>query len=271
VSGVVPVVSGVGIHSGATATVRLHRDEGALRFRSAGVIVPARVAQVIATPRCTVLGAEGVSVATVEHLLAALVAAGFWSGVLIEVDGPELPILDGSAAPWGEAVDALGAAPEAPPPLALHAPLLHHEGPAVIVARPGHAALEVHIDFAHRSIGVQTWRGTPTSYRELLAARTFALEADLHQAQARGFARGAAPGRGIVFGAQGPDTPLRAPDEPVRHKALDAIGDLALLGRPLAAHVRIERGSHAAHVSFMRRLDTHSHDTADEPAAPGAS
>jgi UDP-3-O-[3-hydroxymyristoyl] N-acetylglucosamine deacetylase len=270
VSGV-PVVSGVGIHSGAAANVRLHRSEGSLRLRSAGVIVPARVAHVVATPRCTVLGADGVTVATVEHLLAALVAAGFWSGVLIEVDGPELPILDGSAAPWGEAIAALGAPPETPPPLVLHAPLRHHDGAALIEARPGDPALEVRIDFAHPAIGVQTWRGPPARYGELLAARTFALETDLHQAQARGFARGAAPGRGIVFGAQGPDTPLRAPDEPVRHKALDAVGDLSLLGRPLAAHVRIARGSHTAHVSFMRRLDTLPHDAADVPPAPGAS
>jgi UDP-3-O-[3-hydroxymyristoyl] N-acetylglucosamine deacetylase len=270
VSGV-PVVSGVGIHSGAAANVRLHRSEGSLRLRSAGVIVPARVAHVVATPRCTVLGADGVTVATVEHLLAALVAAGFWSGVLIEVEGPELPILDGSAAPWGEAIAALGAAPEAPPPLVLHAPLRHRDGASLIEARPGDAALEVSIEFPHEAIGAQTWRGTPERYGELLAARTFALEADLRGAQAGGFALGAAPGRGIVFGTQGPDTPLRAPDEPVRHKALDAVGDLALLGRPLAARLRIERGSHTAHVSFMRRLDPLAHDAADEPTAPGAA
>jgi UDP-3-O-[3-hydroxymyristoyl] N-acetylglucosamine deacetylase len=263
-----PVVRGVGVHTGATATVRLHRVDGPLCFRTGAALVPADLEHVVATPRCTVLGRDGTTIATVEHLLAALVVGGFWSGVTIELEGPELPILDGSAAPWAEAVAALGPHPDPPAPLVLDRPLQHADGATRCSATPGTAELEVSIDFDHPAIGAQTWIGTPARYGELLAARTFALEEDLHEARARGFARGAAKGRGIVFGAQGPDEPLRSADEPVRHKALDAVGDLALLGRPVAARLRIERGSHGAHVSFMRRLITHPHTAQTDRGAP---
>ena len=268
VSGV--CVRGVGVHSGASVTVRLHRSEGPLAFRLGATIVAADVDQVVATPRCTVLGEGGATVAMVEHLLAALAVAGFWSGVVIEVDGPELPILDGSAAPWREAVAELGAPPA--PPEALHVAhdvRFEHEG-TTIELRAGAPSLEVGVVF-DEPIGSQRWSGPPERYGELLDARTFAFRHELEALWARGLALGAAPGRGVVFAAHGPEGPLRSADEPVRHKALDAVGDLVLLGRPLAAAVRIDRGSHAAHVTFMRHLRTLPFMSADERSSSSVS
>ena len=253
----VGVVTGVGVHSGARCSVRLHRDEGPIRFRLGRHEVPARAASVVATPRCTVLGDDGVRIATVEHLMAALRVGGFWSGVVIEADGPELPILDGSAEPWTASVVALGVPPPAPPAWQRRTPVTFEHGPSRIVWRPGEERLEVAIDYTHASIGAQRWAGTPESYRDVLAARTFATADEVRALRAAGGLQGAEEGRGIVFADDGPSTPLRWPDEPVRHKVLDALGDTALLGRPLGGSLSIERGSHAAHVSFMLHLSHH--------------
>ena len=251
-----PVV-GVGVHSGERCSVRLHREDGPIRFRLGRFEVAACAAAVVATPRCTVLGDDGVRIATVEHRMAALRVGGFWSGVVVEVDARELPILDGSAEPWTESVSALGPPPPAPPTWHPRTPVAFGHGRSRFVWRPGEERLEVAIDYAHRAIGAQRWAGTPASYRDVLGARTFATAEEVHALRAEGGLKGAEEGRGIVFADDGPSTPLRWPDEPVRHKALDALGDIALLGRPLGGSLSIERGSHAAHVSFMLHLSHH--------------
>lgn len=253
----VGVVTGVGVHSGRRCSVRLHRDEGPIRFRLGHREVLARPTAVVATPRCTVLGVDGARIATVEHLMAALRVAGFWSGVVVEADGPELPILDGSAEPWIASVDALGAPPPAPTAWRPPNTVTFEHGRSRIVWRPGDERLEVSIEYAHAAIGAQQWAGTPRSYREVLGARTFATAEEVDALRSTGGLKGAEEGRGIVFADDGPSTPLRWPDEPVRHKALDALGDMALLGRPLAGSLSIARGSHAAHVSFMLHLSLH--------------
>jgi UDP-3-O-[3-hydroxymyristoyl] N-acetylglucosamine deacetylase len=247
-------VEGIGIHTGRRGRVRLHRDEGPLRFRLGRRMLPADVVSVVSTTRCTVLGDDGVRVATVEHLLAALRVRGFWSGVVIEVEGPELPILDGSAAPWRPYVAALGPPPATPAPYRPRAPLRFAYGEATLDLVPGAERLTARIDYAHPAIGSQRWSGGPESFGALLPARTFATRAEVSALRAAGGLLGAAEGRGIVFDDDGPAAALRWPDEPVRHKALDAVGDLALFGRPLAGDLRISRGSHAAHVAFMLRL-----------------
>jgi UDP-3-O-[3-hydroxymyristoyl] N-acetylglucosamine deacetylase len=264
-------VDGIGLFSGAAVSVYLHRVQGATTFRLGRTLVPADVSSVLATPRCVVLGLDGARVAQVEHLLAALRVQGFWSGVLIEVDGPELPILDGSATPWLEPIAALGAPPPPPDPITLTAPVRLAVGPTTVAAEPGDALVDVTIDFDHPAIGAQRWTGGPDRYGELLAARTFALEHEVRALDEAGHLRGAAPGRGILFGVQGPNDALRSPDEPVRHKALDLVADLALLGRPLTARLRVDRGSHDAHVTFMRHLRSHPHLITGRPSPQAAS
>lgn len=250
-------VEGVGIHSGERCRVWLHRDDGPLRFRTGGAEVVALVESVVATPRCTIIGnGDHARVATVEHLLAALRVAGFWSGVVVEVDGPELPILDGSALPWYESLRSLGPAPAAPPAWRPTAPVTASYGASRVRLEPGDERLATSIDYDHPAIGAQRWCGAPAEYRELLSSRTYATMAELHALRAAGGLLGAAEGRGIVFGDGGPLGALRWPDEPVRHKALDALGDFTLLGFPLQGSLSIDRGSHAAHVAFMQQLRT---------------
>jgi UDP-3-O-[3-hydroxymyristoyl] N-acetylglucosamine deacetylase len=233
---------GHGVHGGRPCTVRLHRRDGPVAFRRGGRELAPQARYVVGTRGCTVLGADGVRLATVEHLLAALQVRGVWEGLLIEVEGDELPILDGSAAPWDAALAELGPLP--PPPAAGEA-----HGPEGAWARltPGPRELAITIDFAHPAIGRQAWRGPPSAWPELLAARTFGFARDAAALRAAGLAAGASDANAIVFGDDAPRVPLRFPDEPVRHKALDALGDLYLLGRPFAGRLEIRRGGHALH------------------------
>ncbi len=245
------MVSGLGLHSGAECRVRLHRSRGPIRFRRDGDHVDARVANVVSTDRAVTLASDRARVALVEHLLGALRIAGFHEGVVVEASAEELPILDGSAEPWLEPIADLGDPPPPPPPLTLDRELVVRSGGSEARAVPGSECLECVIDFDHPAIGRQAWRGGPADYRDLAGARTFGLLAEARELMARGLVRGASLEHAIVFDDDGPLRPLRSQDEPVRHKALDALGDLSLLGRPLAAAVTIQRGSHALHHALM--------------------
>jgi UDP-3-O-[3-hydroxymyristoyl] N-acetylglucosamine deacetylase len=247
------VIEGSGIHSGLRCGVVLHRREGAVAFRRAGQDIPAHADGVVATRGSTVLGGDGVRVATVEHLLAALHIRNVWSGLLVEVDADELPILDGSAAPWDAALDDLGVFAPAPRPLAVDAEVSDGSGGTARLSS-GPRGLAVEIAFDHPAIGRQSWAGSPKAWPELLSARTFGFERDQHALQAEGRVLGVTDGSAVVFGADAPRIPLRFPDEPVRHKALDALGDLYLLGRPFAGWLDVRRGGHALHHRLVTRL-----------------
>jgi UDP-3-O-[3-hydroxymyristoyl] N-acetylglucosamine deacetylase len=249
------VVRGIGVHGGRPATVHLIRREGPVRLRRAGREIVPDARAVVATRGSTVLASDGVRVATVEHLLAALHVRGIWSGLLIEVDGDELPILDGSAAPWDEALAALGPFPAtaAPFPASTEAEA-HQPGGAVARLRAGPRRIEAAVRFDHPAVGRQTWTGGPDAWPDLLPARTFGFAAEAEALRAAGLARGAGPENAIVFGDDGPLQPLRFPDEPVRHKALDALGDLYLAGRPFDGTLRVERAGHDLHVRLVRML-----------------
>lgn len=247
-------VTGVGIHSGRQCSVRLHRADGPLRFLRAGARIDAHVSRVASTDRAVTLAADGARVSLVEHLLAAIRVSGFYEGVVIEASAEELPILDGSALPWLEPIAELGDPPPPPAPLTPSAGLTVTRGNSVARVEPGPERLSCRIEFGHPAIGRQQWSGGPRDYPGLVAARTFGLLAEAEALVGRGLARGASLEHAIVFGDDGPLRPLRFEDEPVRHKALDALGDLALLGRPLGATLDIERGSHALHHDLMLAL-----------------
>ena len=245
---------GLALFSGGTSTVRFHRAPGGVRFRREGREIAADLRAVIATRRCTVLGAEGVRVALVEHLLAALALAGWWRELVIEVEGEELPILDGSAAPWCEALAELGPPPSAPKPFVATRSYRYTDKETHLCLAPGESALCAEIDFPHPAIGQQRWCGEAARYAELADARTFGFLTELPALRAQGLAGKASLEHAIVFDDVGPLQALRYPDEPVRHKALDALGDLFLVGRPLRGRLTVKRGSHAAHVAFGRML-----------------
>lgn len=247
-------VAGVGIHSGRACEVRLHRVDGPVRFLRNGTTIPADVSAVASTERCTTLAAGAERVAMVEHLLAALRVTGWWSGVAVEASAEELPILDGSAEPWLEPIRALGTPPEPPAELAPERPIVAERGLSMVRWEAGPTEVCAHIEFDHPAIGAQTWCGGPDRWAEVLAARTFGFVSEADALLDRGLARGASVENAIVFLEEGPLRPLRTPQEPVRHKVLDLLGDLFLLGRPLAGRITANRGSHALHLDFMRSL-----------------
>jgi UDP-3-O-[3-hydroxymyristoyl] N-acetylglucosamine deacetylase len=251
-------LSGPTIHSGEMVTATLARTDGPISFVLDRTYIPATVANVVSTDRTTTLGAEGRTVSLVEHLLAALRMAGFYTGVTVTVSGSELPILDGSAQPWLEALTGLGDPPEPPEALRVSEVVEVRLGDSFARVEPGPALLHCSVSFPHPAIGRQEWSGGPGSYTDLAAARTFGFMAEAEVLRSRGLALGAVLEHAIVFADDGPMSPLRFADEPVRHKALDAVGDLALLGRPIAASITIERGSHRLHHALMLALTSTS-------------
>lgn len=262
------MLSGIGVHSGAETSVTVRPGVPGsgisfLRDRKGGRPVRATWGNVTETGLCTVLGDPATDgVATVEHLMAALSAAGV-DDALVTVDGPELPILDGSALPFLDAVEASG--------------LAHAEGPRPVIrvlrsvevecgashARldpsPSGFHLDVRIDFAEPAIGRQEARMTlgARAFREGAAdCRTFGFLKDVSSLWAAGLALGASLENTVVL-AEGavmnPDG-LRRPDEFVRHKLLDAVGDLALAGLPLVGAFRSHRGGHALNHAVLKAL-----------------
>ncbi len=196
------------------------------------------------------------TVGVVEHLLAALAAAGI-SDAEIEVDGEEIPILDGSAAPWSAAIGAVGRI-EGPPidPWRVERSFSYDEGDSSVVLRPAAAfALAVEVDFgvAEGPRGRFQFSGGEQDFQlEVAPARTFALARDVERLVAVGRGRGADRSNTVVYGDPSDPSPLRFADEGVRHKLLDALGDLALLERPLRGEVTVIRGSHGLHVRALR-------------------
>jgi UDP-3-O-[3-hydroxymyristoyl] N-acetylglucosamine deacetylase len=249
-----PMLSGYGLHTGVFSQVRLHQAEGEVRFRLGKTEIPARLESVVATPRCTVLGQNGVTIALVEHLLAALYIKGWWKNVLIEVEGGELPILDGSAAPWLEEIASLGKAPEKPKAFYSKLEVDYQQENTHMLLTPAKNLLSVSIEFSHPAIGKQSWQGQPEQFDELLSARTFGFKHEYEALRTRGLASHVSLENAIVFDDEGPLSPLRFPDEPVRHKALDVLGDIFLLGRPLHGKLLVSRGSHQHHLNFMKQL-----------------
>ena len=254
---------GVGLHSGSACAVtirRLERGRG-IHFErrdGAGDAIAATVSAVRPAARHTVLaGQDGeATVATTEHLLAALAGLGHWDA-LIEVTGPEIPILDGSALPFARALGAWKPRP-LPDPVVLDRPLEVSRGSSRASAVPSQSlSVSCAVRFEHAAIGDQraTWDGRAEGFlREVAPARTFGFLDEVDELRRRGLAAGGSLDNALVYGPEGPLNSPRFADEPVRHKLLDAIGDLALLGRPLQAAVRFERPGHALVVELVRAI-----------------
>ncbi len=207
--------------------------------------------------------------AGVEHLLAALAGLDVWDAALA-AEADEVPVLDGSALPFAR---ALGAALEHGPPadaLVLSGPVRVESRGAWIVAEPSdRLALDVAVEFPHPRVGAQrfVWsEADGTVLRDLCPARTFGFLDELPELRQRGLAAGGGLDCALVFDSAGvlnPEGP-RFEDEPVRHKTLDLLGDLALVGRPLRARVRAHRPSHALNHALVRSLRRGCHDGGGE-------
>lgn len=266
-SGPTETLAGVGLHSGKAATVRVRpAPAGAglvFRDQESGQEIPARAANVSDTSRCTILSLNGTTVQTVEHLLSALAGLGV-DDALMETSGGELPSGDGSAAPFVQLIrqaglhDGEGGATISP--LVPDRPVLvEGDGGSSVVVLPAPSfRATVVLDYPrHPFIGTQavTWDAADGDYAVQIApARTFGFLTEIAWLQARGLALGASYENGIALREDGYDCPLRFVDELARHKLLDLIGDLALTGRPLQAHLVAIKPSHALNTRLARRL-----------------
>jgi UDP-3-O-[3-hydroxymyristoyl] N-acetylglucosamine deacetylase len=264
-------VSGIGVHSGSPVTLTLHpADAGTgIVFLRTGLPgrsdceIRADVRAVTATEFATVLGDDdGPLCATAEHVLAALTGLGVDNAV-VEVDGPEVPIMDGSAEAFVAAIDHAGVRSLDAPRrfLKVLKPVRVTQGRSVgeILPNSRGLRLEVDIDFDHPLIGRQRCALdiSPANFRrELARARTFGFMRDVAKLWNQGYALGASFENTLVvsetrvLNADG----LRYPDEFVRHKALDAVGDLALAGLPLLATYRTLRGGHTLNHAILSAL-----------------
>ncbi|HMF08949.1 MAG TPA: UDP-3-O-acyl-N-acetylglucosamine deacetylase [Thermoanaerobaculia bacterium] len=259
-------IEGVGLHSGHP--VRAHfrpapANHGIvfIRLDHPATPIPARLDSASTFDFATTLAADGVSIGTVEHVLSAAAGEGL-DNCRIELEGPEIPILDGSALPFVRLFHAAGFERlEAPvQPMALERSVQIARGDRSIVYRPDGPGLTItyEIDFSHPVVGRQslTVAIRPEEYSTRIApARTFGFARDVEALRARGLARGGSLHNAIVLDDSGiASGPLRFRDEFVRHKILDLVGDLSLLGRPLQGQIHAHKAGHALHIEFARAL-----------------
>ena len=251
---------GIGLHTGEHARVEVRpapADDGIV-FVLGQTRVPATVDYVVDTSRATVIGREGATVSTTEHLLSALFAMGV-SNVEILVDGPEIPARDGSSAEFVAAIrrSGLTSQDKLRADLALEAPVWIRSGDRMIAAVPSDefrvrfvADFPPPVGTEYLDIAIE-----PEEYeREIAGARTFAYLNEIEALWARGLGRGGSLENALVFTPDGPMQALRWPNEPVRHKVLDLVGDLALVGAwPHCEIVAIKSG-HELHAALARAL-----------------
>ena len=251
---------GVGLHTGMPAAMAIHPAPAGtgIYFDCDGVRIPATSEYASESPLATLLGTNGTSVSTTEHVLSALFACGV-SDAAIRLNGPEVPILDGSAKPYVEAIERVGlrdlGVPR--PVFTVDAPRVFHDGDREVVLLPSDDFRVRFVADFPAPIGTHYYDAaiTPQLYREQIAgARTFALLRDVEAMRARGLARGGSLDNALVYDENGPMQPLQWPNEIVRHKVLDLIGDFALLGAwPQCEIVAIKSG-HAMHTRVTREL-----------------
>ena len=259
-------VEGVGLHLGVSCrlTFRPASSGAGISFRRTDLpgtpTIQAHVDSAVLTDRRTQIGNDPVSVHTVEHVLAAVGALEL-DDLVIDLDGPEPPIGDGSAQPFLEALRQAGVAQHAGTVqyLELAEPVRVSDGVAEYEAYPSkELELDVMIDFPHAMIGRQEgrYRLTPTLFeRELAGARTFGFVSEVESLRSMGLIKGASTKNAVVLDERGVlETTLRWPDEFVRHKALDCVGDLALAGARVRARIVARRPSHKGTVQLVRAM-----------------
>lgn len=222
-----------------------------------GGSVVASAANVAATRLATVIAKDGIAVRTIEHLMSALTALGIYAAH-IAIDGPEVPIMDGSAAPFWDALSPHVGPGAAVPALHVVRPVVVGAGRAFAALLPGEArSFDVGIDFAAPVIGVQRaiFDLSRDDYAaEIAPARTFGPLKDVHKLRRKGFAKGASLENVIAVDGARVANPegLRFANEFARHKLLDAIGDLSLAGAPIVGRFRSHRGGHRLNYRLLR-------------------
>jgi len=258
-------VSGVGLHTGAQSTVTFRPGEtgGGVGFRRTDLtgapVIGATVANVTDVNRRTSLGSGSVVVHTVEHVLAAVVAHQL-DDVVIDIDGPEPPNVDGSAAAFFRALhDAEPTEQDGDPThYSVQMPFVVNDGDAHYLVAPHDAVrLNVTIEWDHPAIGRQSGCfdiSTERFAQSLAGARTFGFADEIEELRARGLAQGATESSGIELTREGVNTELLWTDEFVRHKTVDLLGDLALLGGRFKGEIVANRPSHKGNIALVRSI-----------------
>ena len=265
------VVSGIGVHSGKPVEMILHpADENTGitflrvdREKGSELEIKGSYSSVIDTRLCTIIGhPEKGMIATIEHLMAALVGYGV-DNVLVEVDADEVPVMDGSSRAYIDAIDQVGLKELSAPRRYIRVlkPVRVQNGDSVgeLIPHDG-TRFDVTIDFESDAIGVQTFNSemTPEVFkRDISLARTFGFMSDVERLWAAGYAMGSSLDNSVVINDEqkivNPDG-LRYDDEFVRHKTLDAVGDLALAGAQLLAHFKSFKGGHKLNFNMLEAL-----------------
>ncbi|MEW6388671.1 MAG: UDP-3-O-acyl-N-acetylglucosamine deacetylase [Thermodesulfobacteriota bacterium] len=258
--------TGIGLHQGQPVSMTIHPASAnhGLRFVRTDLPhrpqLPAHYSRVVDTARATTLGEGQATLSTVEHLLAALRGLGV-DNALIQVAGPEVPIMDGSAGAFARDLMAAGlrSLPWPRSYLLIKRPVELREGEQWMRVTPGKPRITYTIDFPHPLIRRQRYTvnlSSETFQREIAPARTFGFLKEVQYLQAQGLALGGSLDNALVLDDTGVLNPggLRFPEEFVRHKILDAVGDLALLGLPVLGRLEVGRGSHSLHHQFMQFL-----------------
>jgi UDP-3-O-[3-hydroxymyristoyl] N-acetylglucosamine deacetylase len=263
-SSAIAEISGIGLHSGHQTTVKIYAAPvGTGRFfvrtdLTGSPVVPALIESVHTTTLSTELQSGTASIRTVEHLLASLTALGV-QDARIEIDGLEVPLLDGSAKLWVEAIQNAGLTGE----MAIGKPVTEaiwiHQGDQFVAAVPSpELRFTYGIDFDLKPIGNQwfSWQPNKESFVDAVApARTFGLAHQIEQLQQAGLIKGGSLDNALVCDQdRWINPPLRFADEPVRHKMLDLIGDLSLLGTLPRAHFIAYKASHDLHTQLAQQL-----------------
>jgi UDP-3-O-[3-hydroxymyristoyl] N-acetylglucosamine deacetylase len=260
---------GVGLHTGRNVSLTIHpaSAEYGIWFRRTDIevgdtLIPARWDSVTPSRLCTTIeNPSGASISTIEHVMAALAGCGIHNA-LIEVSGPEVPILDGSATQFVRGILARGIRTLDAPVriIEILQPVEVREGNAIARLETSDAfEIDFRIDFADGAIGKQSMHlnmANGTFVRELCASRTFCRQSDVDTMRANGLARGGTLNNAIVVDGDVVLSPggMRYKDEAVRHKMLDALGDLALAGAPIVGRYVGDRAGHALTNKLLRAL-----------------
>jgi UDP-3-O-[3-hydroxymyristoyl] N-acetylglucosamine deacetylase len=260
-------ISGIGLHTGRLITMTLRPaevDNGIVFHRTDGerrVSIPAISANVVDTRLATVIGKDGVSVSTIEHLMAALSACGV-DNLHIDIDGPEVPVMDGSAAPFVALLQETGNQTQQKRRkyLAIRKPITLVDGEKRVSIIPSRFfRITFDIAFDHPCIGLQhrAVKVTGESFRKDIApARTFGFLHEVEYLKANGLALGGSLDNAVVIGKDGILNPggVRFEDECVRHKILDAVGDFSLLGYPVLGHIKAYKAGHDINHQMVEKI-----------------
>jgi UDP-3-O-[3-hydroxymyristoyl] N-acetylglucosamine deacetylase len=258
---------GTGLHSGAPVTLTLRpapANHGIVFVRTDApepVVIPAQSQYVVDTSLATTLGKGSMRIGTVEHLLAALSGLGI-DNARLELDGPEVPIMDGSAAPFAYLIRTAGIRVQDEPKsfLVVKKAVAVQDGDKEATLSPANTfKIDCTIDFRHPLISDQSFQMSFSDRaftREISRARTFGFLRDVEMLKTMGLAKGGSLENAIVideFSILNPDG-LRFPDEFVRHKVLDAMGDVSLFGRPVIGHLRVMKSGHALNHRLVQKV-----------------